>query len=128
MLCFIGCAIFGVKEVQTDGFDFENGDFAYTKAEEGQITPNAPAAAPVYVPPPPPSYNVPSDAMESRDNNKPETIHSPDMSGAGARLPAEDKSEPKPHSQSESDKEKSSAAPILSDGSPRPSDAIDDLD
>jgi hypothetical protein len=59
MLCCIGCAIFGVTEVSTDGINFEaNGDFAYMNAEAGTAgTAAAPSAVPpnptVYAPPPP---------------------------------------------------------------------------
>lgn len=55
MLCCIGCAIFGVSEVSTDGINFEAGDFAYMNAEAGAAPGPGPAAAPiptVYVPPP----------------------------------------------------------------------------
>ena len=61
MLCCIGCAIFGVTELSTNGIDFETGDFAYQNAEEGKMpasaaAPPAPASiqpTSVYVPPPP---------------------------------------------------------------------------
>ena len=61
MLCCIGCAIFGVTELSTNGIDFETGDFAYQNAEEGKMpagaaVPPAPASiqpTSVYVPPPP---------------------------------------------------------------------------
>ena len=79
MLCCIGCAIFGVTEVSTNGIDFETGDFAYQNAEEGKMPANAAAgAAPpapnstqptsMYVPPPPQpqapqqTANVPANA------------------------------------------------------------------
>jgi hypothetical protein len=35
ILCCLGCAIFGVTEVSTDGIDFENTDFDYTNVEQG---------------------------------------------------------------------------------------------
>lgn len=64
MLCCIGCAIFGVTELSTNGIDFETGDFAYQNAEEGKMPAGAAAAAAppapasiqptsAYVPPPP---------------------------------------------------------------------------
>lgn len=43
----MGCAIFGITEVPTDGVDFAS-DFGYTNAD----TPAQPMAAP-YAPPPP---------------------------------------------------------------------------
>lgn len=58
MLCCIGCAIFGVTEVSTDGINFDAaaGDFAYMSAEAGKAPgTTSPAAAPnptAYVPPP----------------------------------------------------------------------------
>jgi len=60
VLCCIGCAVYGVTEVSTEGIDFTTSDFAYHNAEAG----NAPGPAgasgannsapsqPVYVPPP----------------------------------------------------------------------------
>lgn len=61
MLCCIGCAIFGISEVPTEGINFDIGDFAYMNAEAG-TAPSPGTAAPsngkspnqaVYVPPPP---------------------------------------------------------------------------
>lgn len=54
LLCCIGCAIFGVTEVRTDGIDFDN---VYVAAEEGTspTKTNAPEASnSAYVPPPAP--------------------------------------------------------------------------
>lgn len=58
ILSCLGCAIFGITEVPTDGLEFSSAEgFNYSKAEEG----NAPAGqtsvpiSPVYIPPPPAS-------------------------------------------------------------------------
>ena len=48
ILCCLGCAIFGITEVPTDGIEFDTGDFGDASTEAG------PAAAPVgthYEPP-----------------------------------------------------------------------------
>lgn len=58
LLCCIGCAIFGVTEVRTDGIDFDN---VYVAAEEGVNPVNAPStAAPAPYTPPPASEMSPS--------------------------------------------------------------------
>ena len=64
VLCCLGCAIFGITEIPTDGVDFDASDFAYANAEAGTAPPQASATAtapsepssssqPVYIPPPP---------------------------------------------------------------------------
>lgn len=88
MLCCIGCAIFGVTEVSTDGIDFETGDFPYQNAEEGKMPTAAAgaappaaaaAAAPAYVPPPPQPEPTPPVAVTepepvvSQPENEPTT-------------------------------------------------------
>jgi hypothetical protein len=56
ILCCLGCAIFGITEVPTDGVVFDTGDFAYSNAEQ-QTAASPPTAAP-YIPPPPPNVDV----------------------------------------------------------------------
>ncbi len=52
----MGCAIFGITEVPTDGIDFDTADYGYTSTNNaGQ--PAAPTGAP-YIPPPPSSVGV----------------------------------------------------------------------
>jgi hypothetical protein len=64
LLCCIGCAIFGITEVSTDGIHFDAAsDFAYTNAEAGTgAAPPSHGASipspPVYVPPPPQSASA----------------------------------------------------------------------
>lgn len=76
LLCCIGCAIFGVTEVPTDGIDFDSGDFAYVNAEAGAPTqpstpqqqqPDTPQTGPVYVPAPPPQDS--GSPVDLLDNN-----------------------------------------------------------
>lgn len=88
LLCCIGCAIFGITEVSTDGIHFDaSADFAYTNAEEGTAAPGtaAPVAAPssnvaatstVFVPPPPPPPTILTDQTTS-DSAPDVTIDSP---------------------------------------------------
>ena len=57
-MCCLGCAIFGITEVPTDGVEFDVSDFAYTNAEEGKATPGT-TTSPVYVPPPPEQQQQP---------------------------------------------------------------------
>jgi hypothetical protein len=52
-LCFLGCAIFGVTEVPTDGIDFESSEFAYTNLGNG----SAAVAKPTPTSTVPPSSN-----------------------------------------------------------------------
>ena len=54
ILSCLGCAIFGITEVPTNGVEFDPADFAYTNAEEGTAPPTTAAATPIYVPPPEP--------------------------------------------------------------------------
>jgi hypothetical protein len=61
-LCCVGCAIFGITEVPTDGVAFDASDFAYTNAEEGtgppqstsvHATASEPIAPTICIPQPP---------------------------------------------------------------------------
>lgn len=56
MLCCLGCAIFGIQEVPTDGVEFDTADFGYSSGEPNQ--PNKtnmpqPSEATIYKPPQP---------------------------------------------------------------------------
>jgi len=91
LLCCIGCAIFGVTEVSTDGIDFETGDFAYQNAEEGKApgtgtSEATPAASqPVYVPPPPsapqPDTTTQEPVSALAEPSVPETTAAAEVSG-----------------------------------------------
>lgn len=67
ILCCLGCAIFGITEVPTDGVDFgADGNFDYTHADATTTTTAPPAAAqpaaaatPVYEPPIPSQDTTP---------------------------------------------------------------------
>ena len=84
MLSCIGCAIFGISEVPTEGINFDVGDFAYMNAEAGTAPGPGSAAPPsgatpnktVYVPPPPPEP-TPAPASEGSAVPAPETDSTP---------------------------------------------------
>lgn len=53
ILCCLGCAIFGITEVPTDGVDFDTSDYGYSSTNNaGHPVAPTPTAAP-YIPPPP---------------------------------------------------------------------------
>lgn len=115
MLCCIGCAIFGVTELSTNGIDFETGDFAYQNAEEGKMPAGAavdvapPARAPtqptsVYAPPPPqaqapqqtanvPATATPPESQTSAAANERSDEQPSDMLEGNARHPKLDGNE-----------------------------------
>jgi hypothetical protein len=50
LLC-LGCAIFGITEVPTDGVDFDTGDYGADHGESNMATPLAAATGTGYAPP-----------------------------------------------------------------------------
>lgn len=79
VLCCLGCAIFGITEVPTDGLDFDTADFggpvaaaaaATTPSGPGDATPAAATGSDhIYVPPPPSASTgaAPSDVNNQND-------------------------------------------------------------
>jgi len=55
ILCCLGCAIFGITEVPTDGLEFDTGGYGAMAGGTGPIPTQAPektSTSPIYVPPP----------------------------------------------------------------------------
>jgi hypothetical protein len=82
VLCCLGCAIFGITEVPTDGIDFDTSDFGYSSTNNaGQPAVPTPTAAP-YIPPPPPSADVATEQPAA--TLAPETGQGDSNTGSGA--------------------------------------------
>jgi hypothetical protein len=85
VLCCLGCAIFGITEVPTDGVDFDTSDFGYSSTNNaGQSPAPTPTAAP-YIPPPPPSSDVATE--QSGATLVPETGQGDSNTGSSAISP-----------------------------------------
>jgi hypothetical protein len=81
----LGCAIFGITEVPTDGVDFDTSDYGYSSTNNaGQPAPPTPTAAP-YIPPPPPSADVATEQPAA--TLVPETGQSDSNTGSSAIPP-----------------------------------------